>query len=294
MLLAIDVGNTNIVFALFDGADKRGQWRSATDPRRTADEYAVWLGNLMAMRGFDPHAIQNAIIASVVPDATFNLRRLCEEHLRCQPMVVGETGVDLGIRIAVDRPEEVGADRLVNAVAGYDRYGGPAILIDFGSATTFDVVGNDGAYLGGVIAPAANHSLDALHRVAAKLPKVDIVRPRSVIGTGTVTAMQSGIYFGYLGLIEGLVSRIQAELGTSSRVIATGGLASMFADATDSIEVADPDMTLRGLLLIFQRNQERSQRDACSRRGALPAPGRGGRIRLQLHPLSSPGRVAGH
>lgn len=254
MLLAIDAGNTNIVFAVYKGDTQRGLWRCSTDPKRTADEYAVWLIQLMALRGLGPVDITDAIVASVVPGSTFNLKLLCREHFGCNPMVVGDPGVAIGIRALVDRPEEVGADRLVNAVAAATLYAPPLIVIDFGTATTFDVVDADGNYCGGVIAPGINLSLEALHMAAAKLPRVDIVRPAQVVGKGTVTAMQSGIFWGYVGLIEGLISRIQAECGGSMAVIGTGGLAVLFAKATNVIERTDTELTLRGLRLIHHRN----------------------------------------
>ena len=260
MLLAIDAGNTNTVFAVYDGSDRRGAWRSATDARRTSDEYAVWLEQVMRRDGIDPKSIDEAIIASVVPSATFNLSRLCTERFDSRPLIVGEAGVYLGIEVLLDRPEEVGADRLVNAVAAYDLIEAPLIVVDFGTATTFDVVDGDGNYRGGAIAPGVNLSLEALHQAAAKLPKVDIVHPRSAIGSNTVTAMQSGIYWGYVGLIEGLVGRMRTEMGERGigvprAVIATGGLAVLFAESTESIDRVDEDLTLRGLSIINQLNR---------------------------------------
>lgn len=254
MLLAIDAGNTNIVFAIYEGDVQRGSWRCATDPRRTADEYAVWLSQLMALRGLIPKDVTEAILGSVVPGATFNLIRLCRDHFGTAPLVVGDPSVELGIVVNLDRPEEVGADRLVNAVAAAVGYEPPLIIIDFGTATTFDVVDSRGSYCGGAIAPGINLSLEALHMAAAKLPRVDIVQPDRVIGKGTVSAMQSGIFWGYIGLIEGLVLRIRAEYGAQMTVIGTGGLAVLFAKATNVIEHVDRDLTLRGLRLIHQRN----------------------------------------
>ncbi|MBI1208260.1 MAG: type III pantothenate kinase [Azospirillum sp.] len=256
MLLAIDAGNTNIVFALYQGDLQLGLWRCATDRKRTADEYAVWLTHLMALRGVQPRDIDAAILASVVPGATFNLKRLCKDHFDCEPMVVGDPVVELGAEARVDRPAEVGADRLVNAVAAAAYYHPPLIVIDFGTATTFDVVDRDGHYCGGVIAPGINLSLEALHMAAAKLPRVDIVQPAQVIGTDTVGCMQSGVFWGYIGLIEGLVARIRAEFGQAMTVIGTGGLAALFAKATTAIEHIDGELTLRGLLLIHQRNRQ--------------------------------------
>lgn len=254
MLLAIDAGNTNTVFAVYDGDKRRGEWRASTNQNRTADEMGVWLLQLMALAGIDPKAIDACIIASVVPAAVFNLRLLCHNYFHCPPMVVGETDVKLGIGVLLDHPEEVGADRLVNAVAAHETYGGPLIVIDFGTATTFDVVDAEGNYCGGAIAPGVNLSLEALHMASAKLPRVAIGRPRTVIGKSTIPAMRSGIYLGYVGLIEGLTRRISEEFGAPMRVVATGGLAPLFAEATDVIEHIDPDLTLRGLLIIYRRN----------------------------------------
>ncbi len=254
MLLAIDSGNTNIVFALFDGDTVKGEWRSSTDAERTADEFGVWLCQLMAMEGVDRKQVDACIIASVVPAVVFSLKQLCRRYFRCEALVVGDDGVDLGIKVLLDRPEEVGADRLVNAVAAHRFYEGPLIVIDFGTATTFDVVDVDGNYCGGAIAPGINLSLQALHAAAAKLPRVAIGRPRSVIGKATVPAMQSGIFWGYVGLIEGLVNRIKREFGSNMTVLATGGLAPLFIEATDAIEHLDRDLTLRGLLEIHRRN----------------------------------------
>jgi type III pantothenate kinase len=261
MLLTIDAGNTNVVFAIFDGETQVGSWRCATDPRRTSDEYAVWLTHLMALRNLTPADIDAAILASVVPGATHNLKWLCRDHFTCTPMMVGDAAVDLGMMALVERPEEVGADRLVNAVAAAAAYDAPLIVIDFGTATTFDIVDSGGNYCGGVIAPGINLSLEALHMAAAKLPRVDIVQPAHVIGKGTITAMQSGIFWGYIGLIEGLVTRIKAEFTDAMAekrpmmVIGTGGLAGLFAKATDVIDRIDDSLTIRGLYLIHQRNR---------------------------------------
>lgn len=254
MLLAIDSGNTNIVFAVFDGMQVRGEWRSSTTAERTADEYGVWLTQLMSIEGLGRDAVDAAIIATVVPATLFSLKTLCRKYFHCEPLVVGEPSVELGLAVLLDRPEEVGADRLVNAVAAHRCYNGPLIIIDFGTATTFDVVDAQGNYCGGAIAPGPNLSLEALHLAAAKLPRVAIGRPRAVIGKATVPAMQSGVFWGYIGLIEGLVQRIQEEFGAPMTVVATGGLAPLFKDATKVIHHIDPDLTLRGLLEIQQRN----------------------------------------
>jgi len=255
MLLAIDSGNTNTVFAIYDGETRRGEWRASSDAKRTADEYGVWLTHLMALEKLAQRDITAAIIATVVPEMLFSLKTLCRRYFNCDPLVVGEAGVDIGIRVLVDYPEDVGADRLVNAVAAHSRYGGPLIVIDFGTATTFDVVDSGGNYYGGVIAPGINLSLDALHRAAAKLPRIAVQRPGQVIGRRTTQAMMSGVYWGYVGLIEGLVARIESEFGARMTVVATGGLAPLFADATKVIQHLDPDLTLRGLAEIHRRNQ---------------------------------------
>lgn len=254
MLLAIDAGNTNIVFAVFDGDRVRGEWRASTDTDRTADELGVWLMQLLTIEELRREDISSAIISSVVPAMVFGLKTLCRRYFGCEPLVVGDDGVNLGINVLIDRPEEVGADRLVNAVAAHLAYRVPLTVIDFGTATTFDIVDDDGNYCGGAIAPGINLSLEALHMAAAKLPRVAIGRPRHVIGKATVPAMQSGIFWGYVGLIEGLVKRIADEYGKKMLVVATGGLAPMFADATSVIDHLDPDLTLRGLLAIHRRN----------------------------------------
>jgi len=255
MLLAIDSGNTNIVFAVFDDGDAiRGQWRSSSHSERTADEFGVWLGHLMRDANITPADISAAIIASVVPATLFTLKTLCRDYFGCEPVVIGDEGVDLGLEVKVDRPEDVGADRLVNAVAAHKHYGGPLIVLDFGTATTFDIIDQDGNYIGGVIAPGVNLSLEALHMAAAQLPRVAIKPTKTITGKSTVEAMQSGIYWGYVGLIEGLVRRLLDEHGADMKVIATGGLAGLFNEATDCIRQSDPDLTLLGLLAIYRAN----------------------------------------
>lgn len=255
MLLAIDCGNTNTVFAVFamDG-HLRGEWRASTDPERTADEFGMWLIQLMKLEGLAPEQITAAIVATVVPATLFSLRTMCAKYFRHEPMIVGEPDVDLGIKILVDRPDEVGADRLVNTVAAKESYIPPMIVIDFGTATTFDVVDAEGSYCGGVIAPGVNLSAEALHMAAAKLPRVAVGRPERVIGKSTVQAMKSGIFWGYVSMIEGLVARIEKEFGARMEVIATGGLAPLFTKATSCIRHSDPDLTMRGLLAIYRRN----------------------------------------
>jgi type III pantothenate kinase len=255
MLLVIDCGNTNTVFALFDGENKKGEWRCQTDPRRTADEHGVWLTQLLSLEGLAAADVKGATIASVVPTATFALDSLCRRYFAVEPLVVGDATVKLGLKVLIDRPDEVGADRLVNAVAAHARYKGELILVDFGTATTFDAVNADGDYVGGIIAPGVNLSVEALFRAAARLPRISVKRPDRVLGTTTVAAMQSGVYWGYVGLIEGLIARLADELAIKPTVIATGGLAALFAGATKSINHLDPDLTLRGLVRIYGLNQ---------------------------------------
>lgn len=253
MLLVIDAGNTNIVFAVHDGHDWRGNWRIATDPQRTSDEYAVWLLSLMQLTRLDFSHVHTAVIGTVVPAALYHLRRLCRDWFATEPLVA-RSHLNWGFEIKVDTPADVGADRLLNALAAHDAYQGPLVVVDFGTATTFDVVDHDGSYMGGVIAPGINLSIEALHRAAARLPRIGIGRPQEVIGRSTVPAMQSGIYWGYVGLVEGLVARIQAEWKGRLKVVATGGLAPLLAEGTPVIEVINPDLTLDGLRLLAQRN----------------------------------------
>jgi type III pantothenate kinase len=258
MLLAIDVGNTNTKFAIHDGDDWRGQWRSSTDSTRTADEFAPWLAQLLAFQDVKLSDIHACIISTVVPQALFNLRNLARRYLNLEPMIVGEDGLSLGIPLRIDNPREAGADRLVNAVGAYTLYGGPAIVIDSGTATTFDVVAGDGGLEGVIIAPGINLSQEALHAAAARLPRIEIRQPpNGALGKNTVAAMQSGIFYGYVELIDGLVRRLKAEqegrLGPM-KVIATGGVASLFEGASATIDVFDHDLTSQGLLEIFKRN----------------------------------------
>lgn len=250
LLLAVDVGNTNTVFAVYRERKPLGQWRISTVRDRTGDEYAVALTQLMTLDKVDHQDVDDVVISSVVPQALPALKQMCGHIFGCTPKVVRENlGVDMPITI--DNPREVGADRLVNAVAAHRRYGGPLIVVDFGTATTFDIVDSNGRYCGGVIATGINLSLEALHRAAAKLPRIAVERPDRVIGGSTVTAMQSGVFFGYVSLIEGMVQRIQDEFGEEMTVIATGGLGGLFADATDSIDRYDRDLTMAGLVELF-------------------------------------------
>ncbi len=254
MLLAIDAGNTNITFALFDGDEVEGEWRTNTNPLRTADEYGVWLLQLMQLKGLEPGRITGAIIASVVPSALFDLRTLCRRYFDRDPLVVREEGVELGIKNLARRPREVGADRLVNVVGAGHRFDAPFFIVDFGTATTFDIANDDGDYIGGIIAPGVNLSLQALHMAAAHLPHIAVERPEKVIGTDTLSAMQSGVYWGYISLVEGLVARIQAEYGKPMTVVATGGLAPLFVNGTDALQEIDQGVTMRGLREIARAN----------------------------------------
>jgi len=256
MLLAIEQGNTNTLFAVHDGNEWCAQWRTQTESTRTADEYAVWLHSLLTMNNLEFKALDSCIISSVVPQSLFNLKNLARRYLHTEPMVVGEN-VDLGIQVRIPKPSEAGADRLVNAVGAHIEYPGPLLIIDSGTATTFDMIGADGGFEGGVIAPGINLSLQALHNAAAKLPRIAIQRPaeNKVIGTDTVSAMQSGIFWGYISLIDGLVRRIKEERQDKITVVATGGVASLFEGAAETIDVYDSDLTIRGLLEIYRRNK---------------------------------------
>jgi type III pantothenate kinase len=254
MLLAVDAGNTNIVFAVFDGNEMRAEWRAVTETTRTADEYAVLLNPLLQLQGLAFSDLDAAIIATVVPQALFDLRLFCRRYLKCEALVVGDADVDLGIEVHTDRPAAVGADRLVNAVAAHERYKGALIVVDFGTATTFDIVDENGNYEGGVIAPGVNVSAEALHQAAAMLPRVAVGRTQNVIGKDTVPAMQSGLFWGYVGLIEGLITRIKEEYGKPMTVIGTGGLATPFHRQTQAIDHLDHDLTIRGLIQIYARN----------------------------------------
>lgn len=253
MLLVVDVGNTNTVFAVFSGEKLTGTWRISSVRDRTADEYALALSELLALGGIELKKISGIIISSVVPQTIFPLKMFSRKYLAMEPLVVGD-GVKLPIKVKIDRPTEVGADRLVNAVAAFEKYASPAVILDFGTATTFDVIGANGDYMGGVIAPGINLSIDALHRAAAKLPEIAVERPLKVIGTNTVAAMQSGVYWGYVGLIEGIVAKIRAEHKKPMKVIATGGLSPLFAKATTVIDALEPDLTIHGLKILYGLN----------------------------------------
>lgn len=254
MLLAISADNTNVKFALFDGDDIVGEWRQHTSAHRTADEHAVWLTQLFALDGFERGAVTDTVIASVVPQALFNLRRLCSHYLGSEPLVLGDEETNYGVEIHATPP--VGADRICNTVgAGKLFPGQPAVVVDFGTATTFDVVDEAGDYRGGVIAPGINLSLEALHNATALLPRIVVAKPDKIIGTDTVACMHSGVFWGYVGLIEGIVHRICEEFGKPMKIISTGGLAPVFEDATDVIEAIVPNITQLGLREIYRRSR---------------------------------------
>ena len=255
MLLAIDAGNTNVVFALVEGGDIRARWRIATDPRRTADEYAVWLHQLLTLEGLAKSDIGAVAIATVVPRALHNLTVLAQKYFHIEPSVAGQGEAAWPIALDVPDPGSVGADRVLNAMAGHAAHKGDLIIIDFGTATTFDVVDYDGAYKGGIIAPGINLSLDALVAAAAKLPRIAIEAPEetSVIGRTTESQMQIGVYWGYVALIEGLVARLKAEIGRPVTVLATGGLALLFGKQTAAFDAIEPDLTIHGLALLAAR-----------------------------------------
>jgi len=253
MLLAVDVGNTNLVFALIDGGTVKARWRIATDPRRTADQYSVWLHQLLQLEGFSRDDVDGVIIGTVVPRALHNLVVLSEKYFRLKPLVAGQGSAAWPLQLDVDEPQNVGADRALNALAAHARHAGDLLIIDFGTATTFDVVSATGAYTGGIIAPGINLSLDALVSAAAKLPRIAIEAPGtgSVIGRTTESQMLIGIYWGYVAMIEGLAERIKGEVGRPLTVVATGGLANLFDKHTKAFDVIEPDLTIQGLSLLY-------------------------------------------
>ena len=255
MLLAIDVGNTNTVLGVFDGAELCDHWRLVTAQHRTGDEYAVLLHALFGMSGRDVRAVDAAILSSVVPPAQAPLEHMLRQRLNVTPLVVGP-GIKTGMPILYENPREVGADRIVNAVAAYERYRAGAIVVDFGTATTFDCVSPAGEYLGGAIAPGVTIGADALYRHAAKLPRVELAQPRSVVGKNTVASIQSGLLYGYVGLVDGIVRRMADEVGFAPHVIATGGLCSVIAPHSTTIQDTDDLLTLRGLKILFDRNPQ--------------------------------------
>ena len=253
MLLAVDIGNTGIKLGVFDEEELRSTWHISTGIHRTVDEYAVLLLNLIghSMTSAD---ISDVAICSVVPTLVATFEELCQRYLHLSPLVVG-AGIKTGVRIRMDNPREVGADRIVNAAAAHHLYGGPVIITDLGTATTFDVVSKDGDYMGGAVAPGIGIAAEALFMRAAKLPRVELTRPKLAIGSNTVAAMQSGIVFGYVALVEGMIARIQKELGEPAKVVATGGFADAIAKETAVINVVNPDLTLVGLRLIYLMNR---------------------------------------
>lgn len=255
MLLAIDAGNTNVVFALFEGRELKARWRIATDPRRTGDEYAVWLMQLMAIQGIGREEVKQIIVSTVVPRALHNLDVLAQNYFGIVPLVAGEGKADWGIDIDVDEPRSLGADRAVNAIAAHAKYPGDLIVVDFGTATTFDVVDFNGAYKGGIIAPGINLSLDALVGNTAKLPRIAIEAPRStsVIGRNTEDQMLIGVFWGYVAMMEGLIARLRAEIGRPAKIIATGGLAILFDRHTDIFDAVDAELTLEGLAILAEK-----------------------------------------
>ena len=257
MILAVDVGNTNLVFALVDGGEIKARWRIATDPRRTADEYSVWLHQLFELEGFGRDEVEGVIIGTVVPRALHNLTVLSEKYFRKTPLVAGQGNAGWPMALDVDEPHNVGADRALNVIAAHAKHPGDLVVIDFGTATTFDVVSASGAYAGGIIAPGINLSLDALVSAAAKLPRIAIEAPasNSVVGRTTESQMIIGIYWGYVAMIEGLVARLKAEIGRPVRVVTTGGLATLFDAHTDVFDAIEGDLTIQGLAMLYARSQ---------------------------------------
>lgn len=254
MLLAIDCGNTNTIFSIWDGNEFISTWRTATDHQRTADQYFVWLSSLMSLQNIKAD-ISDVIISSTVPRVVFNLRVLSDRYFNTRPIVVGKPDCKVPIDVRVDAGTAVGPDRIVNSVAGYDLFGGNLIIVDFGTATTFDVVDKDGAYVGGVIAPGVNLSLQALHQMAAALPHVDIARPKEVIGTNTIACMQSGVFWGYIGLVKEICRKIIEEKQEVMKIIATGGLAPLLQSSDQLFEAVEDNLTMHGLRLIFDCNK---------------------------------------
>jgi type III pantothenate kinase len=251
-LLVVDLGNTNLVLGVYRGAELINSWRLATARERTADEYGILARQLVGDAIHND--LEGAIVASVVPPLNSAMTFMIRKYFGIEPLFV-EPGVKTGIAIHVDNPAEVGADRIVNCAAAHEKYGGPTVIVDFGTATTFDVVTANAEFVGGVIAPGLNISAEALFARAARLPRVDIRRPDHVIGTNTVVNMQSGIYFGYLGLVDGILERIKTEVPDLKHVVATGGLATLFAEDSEHIDEVDTELTLRGLKIIFDRNR---------------------------------------
>ena len=254
MLLAVDIGNTNLTFGVFEGDKLRTTWRAASGVHRMSDEYASFLLSQLRVRGLEASDIRDGVFCSVVPPLVTTFVELYKNYFKVDPLVV-EAGVKTGIKICMDNPREVGPDRVVNGVAAFKLYGGPCIVIDIGTAITFDVVAKNGDYIGGAIAPGIAIATEALFNRTAALPRVELEHPKKAIGTNTIAAMQSGIVYGYVGLIEGVVSRIQAEIRDHARVIATGGYSNLLAEHSKIIDVVNPDLTLIGLKLIYNMNK---------------------------------------
>jgi len=254
LILVFDVGNSNVVLGIYRGRSLEESWRVSTDRRRTTDEYAILIKNLFQFSGRQFSEIRAVVISSVVPPLMPVLEELSQRYFNIEPVVVGP-GVKTGISIRYENPREVGADRVVNAVAAYELYGGPLIIVDFGTATTFCVISANGEYLGGAIAPGIGISTEALFQQAAKLPRIELVKPKSVIGKNTISSMQSGIIYGFIGQVDGIVERIKAELGCDAFVVATGGLAELIAAESKTVNKVNPILTLEGLRIIYERNQ---------------------------------------
>lgn len=253
MIFVLDVGNTNIVLGVYDGEELKYHWRIGTDRQKTEDEYGMTVKQLFADAGLTTKDIDGIIISSVVPPIMYALEQMCKKYFYVKPMIIGP-GIKTGLNIKYDNPKEVGADRIVNAVAAIELYGSPLIIVDFGTATTYCYINEEQQYMGGAIAPGIGISTEALYNRASKLPRIEIIKPKDIIGKNTVSAMQSGILYGYVGQVEGIVNRMKAQTTKEPRVIATGGLAPLIAGESTVIEVVDPFLTLKGLIMIYEKN----------------------------------------
>ena len=255
MLLAIDIGNTNVTLGVFEGQRLKSTWRIATDPRRLTDEYGLLVSGILPLKGINPEDITGACLCSVAPTLTFTFEEVCKRYFKVSPLTVS-AGVKTGVRILYDNPRDVGADRIVDAVAAFRLYGGPVIIVDFGTATVFDAVSHDGEYLGGAIAPGINVAAEALSLSTSQLRRVELTPPKCAIGRNTVASLQSGLFLGHVGLVEGMVARFKAEMGHEARVIATGGLAEVISKETEVFDAINPDLTLIGLRMVYEMNGE--------------------------------------